>query len=157
MELINLDNLSEVLNAYAVEVRNLYQDKLIKEGRVASGDLLNSVECRVESNGREYSVILNLADYWRYIETGTEPHWPPPSALLRWITIKPVLPRPGKGGKIPTPRQLAYLIGRKIAEEGTEGSYALTNSVAEINAKYREKFVAAFTTDMNGYVREIFK
>lgn len=157
MELITLDNLSEVLNAYAVEVRNLYQDKLIKEGRIASGDLLNSVECRVESNGREYSVIINLADYWRYIETDTEPHWPPPSALLRWITIKPVLPRPGKDGKIPTPRQLAYLIGRKIAEKGTEGTYALTESVAEINSKYREKFVAALTVDMNGYVRGIFK
>ena len=47
MELVNLDNLAAVLDEFAVEVRNLYQDKLILHDRIASGDLLNSVECNV--------------------------------------------------------------------------------------------------------------
>lgn len=155
MELIRLDNLVKVLEEYAQEVRNLYQDKLIQENRIATGELLNSVEYRVEQKGVEYDVIITLADYWRFIETDTEPHFPPPDALLKWIQVKPVLPRPDANGKIPTPQQLAFLIGRKIAEEGTKGNYPLYNSVEEINKKYKNKAVVAFQADMQGYLTKI--
>lgn len=147
MELINFDNLMETLNEYAMEVRNLYQDKLITHDRIASGKLLNSVEYRVDYNGTEYSVKLILEDYWVYIEEGTKPHFPPINKILEWVQIKPVIPRPDKEGKIPTPKQLAFLIARKISEVGTKGSFDLDEAIEEINLKYKDKMVYALRQD----------
>ena len=156
-ELLNTDNLQKVLEEYAVAVRNLYQDRLILHDRIASGKLLNDINAHVEYDGQTYEVQLDLWNYWRYIEMDTEPHWPPPSAILKWIQIKPVLPRPMKNGKLPTPQQLAYLIGRKIAVFGTKGIPDLTDSVEDMNRAFRERIAAALAQDMGGYIRKLVR
>lgn len=147
MELINFDNLRQTLEEYAQEVRNLYQDKLIENDRIASGKLLNSVEYRVDFNNNIYSVNLQLQKYWKYIEFGTSPHFPPVNKILEWVKIKPVLPRPDKNGKIPTPKQLAFLIARKISKVGTKGTNDLDEAIKEINLKYQDKLVYALQLD----------
>lgn len=153
---ITFHNVLAVLRDYAAEVRNLYQDNLIRHDRIASGGLLNSAECRVEVNGRVYEVVMTLEDYWRYVEEDTRPHWPPVDAILRWVQIKPVIPRPDAAGRIPTPRQLAYLIGRKIAREGTEGSHDLADAVAQMNERYRERLSEALGADVSEYITYVF-
>lgn len=154
-ELVNLDRLRNVLEEYAVAVRNLYQDNLVKSGRIASGDLLNSVECHVALENQEFVVSLTLRDYWQYVEEDTRPHWPPRDAILSWIQVKPVLPRPDAQGRIPTPQSLAFLIQRKIATEGTKGSHDLAKAVEEMNAQYRARIAEALGHDMEWYIRKI--
>lgn len=156
-DLLNMSNTAAVLQEYAVAVRNLYQDRLILHDRIATGDLLNSCEVRVDFNGTAYEVKMQLADYWRYVEMDTEPHWPPPSAILKWIRAKPVLPRPLKNGKLPTPEQLAFLIGRKIAVFGTEGHPDLTDSVQDMDKQFEERIKAALVADFTGYIRKIVR
>ena len=160
-ELITFENLQKVLQEYGEAIRNEYQDNLINSDRIASGGLLNSVEFEVVQQGNSFKVNLNLADYWIYLEEGTKPHFPPVSAILKWIEMKPVLPRPLDNGKLPTPKQLAFLIGRKISEEGTEGTHDLQKAATSINEQYREKIIEAFTKDvqntMDGYILEFFK
>lgn len=156
-ELLNTENLRAVLMEYGVAVRNLYQDRLILHDRIATGDLLNSVEVHVEYSGGTYEVQLDLAEYWRYVEMDTEPHWPPPSAILKWIRAKPVLPRPLKNGKLPTPEQLAFLIGRKIAVFGTKGHPDLTDSVEDMNKAYQERIAAALARDVGNYIRKVVR
>ncbi len=46
--------------------------------------------------------------YGRYIEKGTDPHWPPPGPMEAWAAR--VLGDP----------RLGYLVGRAIAERGTD-------------------------------------
>ena len=156
-ELLNTDNLQKVLEEYAVAVRNLYQDRLILHDRIASGKLLNDIRAHVEYDGQTYEVQLDLWNYWRYIEMDTEPHWPPPSAILKWIMAKPVLPRPLKNGKLPTPQQLAYLIGRKISEKGTKGIPDLTDSVEDMNRAFQERIAAALAQDVGSYIRKLVR
>lgn len=156
-ELLNTENLQAVLMEYGVAVRNLYQDRLILHDRIATGDLLNSVEVHVDYDGQAYEVKLDLASYWRYVEMDTEPHWPPPSAILKWIMAKPVLPRPLKNGKLPTPQQLAYLIGRKIAVFGTKGIPDLTDSVEDMNKAFQERIAAALAQDVGSYIRKLVR
>ena len=156
-ELINTENLRAVLEEYGTAVRNLYQDRLILHDRIATGGLLNSVETRVEYDGQAYEVKMDLADYWRYVEMDTKPHWPPPSAILAWIKAKPVLPRPLKNGKLPTPEQLAYLIGRKIAVFGTKGQPDLTDSVEDMNKAFQERIAAALARDVGSYIRKLVR
>ena len=155
MELINLENVFSTLEEYAREVRNKYQDNLITNNRIASGNLLNSVEYQVVYNGVEYEVQLRLQDYWKYIEYGTRPHFPPMDKILEWVMVKPVLPRPDANGRIPTPKQLAYLIARKISRKGTEGSHDLEDAIAEINERYRDKLVYSLQKDMSVLMKVI--
>ena len=155
MELINLEHVRGVQEEYAQAVRNLYQDNLIRSDRIASGDLLNSVEYRVIQDGAEYEVQLSLAEYWKYVEYDTKPHWPPVSAIREWIRVKPVLPRPDAHGRIPTPQSLAYLIGRKISREGTEGSHDLERAIDAVNREYRDKLVIALSQDTDTLMKVI--
>ena len=156
-DLINTEHLAEVLREYAVAVRNLYQDRLILHDRIATGKLLNEIREHVEYDGQTYEVQLDLWDYWRYVEMDTAPHWPPPSAILAWIKAKPVLPRPLKNGKLPTPEQLDFLIRRKIAVFGTKGQPDLTDSVEDMNKAFKERIAAALAQDVGSYIRKLVR
>lgn len=141
-------NLEKVLEEYAIELRNKYQDYLINSDRLASGELLNSVEYIIEKDNISISVSLQLAEYWKYVEYDTKPHWPPVDKIKEWIRVKPILPQPDKNGKLPTPDQLAFLIGRKISEEGTEGSYDLHSAIEDINTEFMQRIEDAITMDI---------
>ena len=150
--LISFENLLE----YGKEVRNLYQLNLVHSDRIASGDLLNSCEFDMVVNGNTYSVRLEMAEYWKYVENGRKPgKFPPTNKILEWIMVKPVIPRPDSNGKLPTPKQLAYLIGRKIANEGYEGTNDLKRASDTIYNKYKSKIVAALSKDLEGYLEKI--
>jgi hypothetical protein len=104
----------------AIEFCEELKAKLKANGSIASGDLSNSIKGIVKQNGKYVVISISLEDYWKYVEYGTKPHWPPVDAIKKWISVKPILPRPLKSGKLPTTDQLAYLIGRKISKTGTK-------------------------------------
>lgn len=139
----------EVLKEYAIELRNTLQDSYINDDRIATGDLLNSVEYIIEKDDRQIEVSLQLKEWWKYVEEDTKPHFPPPDAMLNYIKAKPILPKPDKNGKLPTPNQLAYLIGRKISEVGTTGTHNVRDTVRLINERYEEKIGQAISEDIN--------
>lgn len=147
---LTMPHVEAVLHEYAETVRDLYKEKLVEADRLASEDLYNSVEAQVVVNGTEYLVQVRALDYWKYVEWDTKPHWPPVQSLLRWIRVKPVLPR--SGGSVPRPEQLAYLIGRKIAREGTKGSHDLALASTETNRRFRDAITEALAQDAQQFV-----
>lgn len=140
--------LTAVLQAYADEVRELYKANLIKSDALATEELLNSVQTQVVTDNVAFLVTMTLADYWKFVEFDTKPHWPPPEAMLKWVTVKPVIPRPDKKGRLPKPKQLAFLIGRKIAEKGTTGKHDLGDAVTNCNRKYEPLLSEALAQDL---------
>lgn len=150
------DKTYEVLKEYAIELRNTLQDSYITDDRIATGDLLNSVEYIIEKDDRQIEVSLQLKEWWKYVEEDTKPHFPPPDAMLNYIKAKPILPKPDKNGKLPTPNQLAYLIGRKISEVGTTGTHNVRDTVRLINERYEEKIGQAISEDINNELDVIF-
>ena len=113
------------------------------------GKLLDSIRYIYTVNGKTFEISLNLAYYWRYVEYGRRPgKFPPPDKILEWIRIKPILPRPMANGKLPTEKQLAYLIGRKIAEKGIEAGKQLQDTIDEINNKYLVRIYNAIDKDV---------
>lgn len=146
----------EVLKDYAIELRNTLQDSYINDDRIATGDLLNSVEYIIEKDDRQIEVSLQLEEWWKYVEYDTKPHFPPPDAMLKYVKAKPVLPRQDRNGKLPTPNQLAYLIGRKISEVGTTGTHNVRDTVRLINERYEEKIGQAISEDINNELDVIF-
>lgn len=161
-ELLTFPHLQDVLERFAIELRNTYQDNLIKNNRIASGKLLNTVECKVKKGKNSYSVMMNLQDYWKWIESGRPPTTGGGSgdlkrAILDWIRIKPVLPQPDKNGKLPTPEQLAYLISRKIHTFGYEGTHDLRKATDDVYDRFVEAIYTAIDKDFDSALIKIFK
>lgn len=143
-------HLAKALEDFAVEVRNTYQDKLISGGKIASGNLLNSAEVSVEQHEFRYDAVIHLEDYWKWVEGGRKPggKLPPISKLVEWVKIKPVLPRPAKNGRIPTPEGLAWAIAKKIQREGVEPFPALAESVEEVLSLFAQRLAEALAEDI---------
>lgn len=151
-------NLTAALEQYGAAFRNLYQDKLILADAIATGELLNSVNYRVTQDGTTYEVSLSLAKYWKYIEEGRRPglpgsKMPPPSAILKWIMAKPVVPRPSDKGRVPKPEQLAWAIAKRIQVKGIPAKPLLFETAQEINDHYRPIIAAAFAADTMAMLR----
>lgn len=141
-----------VLEEYAIRLRNLYQDKLIKGDKIATGNLMNNVEYIIEKDSRSVSVSLQLEDYWRWVEEGRSPgKFPPVDKILDWIRVKPIVPDE-RSGRLPTENQLAFLIGRKIAEEGIKGTHYLQESQEEVLVEFEDKLSEAVGMDVNRYM-----
>lgn len=144
------ENLTSVLNDFGKFLVEEYKDKLILEDVNASDNLYNSVTYMVEKNNTTYEVKLNLMHYWKYVENGRRAggKFPPVSAIERWIEVKPVLPTPMANGKLPTNKQLAYLIARKISIDGIAPRPLLQQSVDEVWRNMQEFIAEALAKDM---------
>lgn len=151
---MEFENLERVLKEYGEEVAQFYKKKLISDNKKATGDLINSVKSQIEIAGEKYIVELELADYWKYVESGAKPHWPPVNKIIKWIKDKPIIPREVKGIK-PTTEQLAFLIGRKISRDGIKGGLQLSETVAELNSKWMPIIEDAITKDILKDLEEI--
>lgn len=152
------ENLEKVLNDFGKFLVEEYKDNLILEDKNASDALYNSVKYIVDTKikGR-IEVNLSLLDYWKYIENGRKAgKWPPISAIQKWISIKPVIPRPMDNGKLPTEQQLAFLISRKIGLEGIEPQPLLKKSVDNVINSMMEFIAEAITEDLENEVNLIF-
>lgn len=153
---MQLDNLLRVLNLLAKDVEENYKEHLAQSGRYTTEyALIDSVRTEVKVADVGYEVTMTLNDYWKYVEYDTKPHFPPPDAILRWIQIKPILPRPDELGRTPSENQLAFLIGRKIAREGTEGSHDLQITKDNVIPWYREQLSQALGRDVENYIRKV--
>lgn len=145
---MDFENLIEVLDEYGRAVKEKYQENIVYDDAVASGELLNSVKYIFQHNQSSFEVSLSLLDYWKYLENGRKAgKFPPINKILDWIRVKPVIPRP-YNGKLPTERQLAFLISRKIALEGTKPRDILKLTLEEINDEYFVKISDALAKDI---------
>lgn len=129
MEKLELTTIKAITDDFVVELKN----KLTANGTNASNELKNSIRGIVQQNGKYIVVAIELNDYWKFIEYGTKPHFPPLSAIKKWISVKPVLPRPLPSGKLPTANQLSYLIARKISKVGTKPQPFLKPTIADFD------------------------
>lgn len=156
-KLIDLPHVQAVMEEMAIAIRNEYQDNLIRNDRIASGDLLNNIEYEVTRGDFTYTIYVKMRDYWYYVENGRKAgKWPPIQNILDWIKIKPVLPRPNAEGKLPTPQQLAFLIARKIGEEGTEGTQDLRKATDTIWDTFEDRLYEAIDADVDAAFIQIF-
>ena len=101
-------------------------NKLIQLGRSASGNLINSMESRVEIGIDYVQVSIIGANYWYWVNYGVEPQNVPYNphkrsgagtskyigGLIDWLKIK------GIGSSVPEIRAIAFMIARKHTEVG---------------------------------------
>ena len=169
MELLDLTELQKVLQDFATDIRDRYRDVLANNDHIASRKLVDSIKTQVVVGDNAYEVTMTLEGYWKYVEEDTPPHWPPRDAILKWIEVKPIIPRPDDNGRIPSPKQLAFLIGRAMAGKspnqeklknpngGTTGTHDLARTKEDILPWWREQISIALGHDMENYIRKVVK
>ena len=131
--MITFNHLQQALAQYGEAIADRYKTNLEASGRRATGDLISSVNTKVTVNEQSFEILLSLEDYWKYVEEGTRPHFPPVSKILEWVKVKRILPTPMPNGKLPTEQQLAWMIAKKIDRVGTDGTPDLENTLNEVD------------------------
>lgn len=131
------------INQIASNFLTVYKQQL--QNNKTTGSLANTASYMTKFDGRYLTISLNLQDYWKYVEDGTKPHFPPIEDILQWIKVKPVLPRK-RNGKLPTQKQLAYLISRKISKVGTKAYKPLNKAMSRF--KLQQKVLKALSQEL---------
>lgn len=145
---LKFSNLEDILRQCGEEIVAIYRQLLQQTGTDATGNLGNTLNYILETDGSAYIISLQLQDYWKYVEDGRSAgKYPPLSDIRSWIRTKRILPR-AYNGKLPTENQLAYLIARKIHLQGTEGKHILSNTLDIFENNYMQLIEDAITKDL---------
>ena len=148
--------LTEVLNDFADAFIQNARDNLQANQSNASYNLYNSFEKIIEVGEDYFKVSISLADYWQFLERGRGPgKFPPLDKIRDWIDVKPVNPEPLSNGKIPSVEQLSFLIGRKIANEGTEGRPFFEPAKEQTIREFEERINMAIEEDVSNFILEL--
>ena len=140
-----------LLNSFAQTIVNRYKDKI---SEYSSGKLYKTIDYSITSQNDSYLVTINLEEYWKYIEKGRRAgaKMPPVEAIENWIKVRKILPRPVtlKSGKqrVPTVKQLAYVIARSIAKEGIKPRPFMRETIEETMRDFQSKLTAAVREDV---------
>lgn len=146
---LTYDNLRRVLDEWADRLKEQYIQNIIDHKRPTTRNtLVDTIEVDVTQDGEVFHIVLTLQDYWKYIEKGTRPHFPPLDAIREWVTIKPVLPRPNKNGKLPSERDLAFMIAKKISKVGTKGKPSLKSAIKSTGEQFKDEVQRAIAQDV---------
>ena len=87
---MNFDSIDAALDSLMNEFQYAYASKLIDTNHTASGNLALNQKHHFVFDGRSYRIYLELEDYWKYLEYGTQPHFNTVEKIAEWIGTKPV-------------------------------------------------------------------
>lgn len=149
--------LLEVLNAYGQTLVEKYREELIDGDHIATSNLFNSVRSQVTVNGQSFVVEFVMPLYGEFLEQGTKPHFPPLNAIEDWIHVKKIVPRRDDQGRLPTEKQLAFLIARKISEVGTKSLKLFETANALTLKEWNALIDQAVAEDVSNNLDEIIR
>lgn len=162
------ENTKLILEEFGKQFIDAYRSGLDAKNANASKDLYNSLNFEIKSGEQSISLDILLNDYWKYLEygcKGTETsypeayypaHYPPVHAIEEWIRIKPVIPEQ-RNGKLPTQKQLAYMIVNSIHNQGIEPRFIFRDAGESVWEQLKDALEEAITKDVNNNIKEVFK
>ena len=148
---LTFNNLQQVLDDFTKDVAETYRGLLLRDGKNATGELISSIKPMTPSlvDGT-FQCSLSLAPHWKYVENGRRPgRFPPIDNILDWVKTKPELTRPNRlDRKEISPKQLAFLVARKIANKGIQPGNQLEEAMDIVYARWKDRIDAAITADI---------
>lgn len=161
-------NTKLILDTFGKQFVEAYRAGLNEKDANASRELYNSLNFEIKLGEQSISLDILLNDYWKYLEygcKGTETsypeayypaHFPPTDKIEEWIRIKPVIPEQ-RNGKLPTQKQLAYLISRSIYQKGIEPRFIFRDAGESVWEQLKDALDEAIEKDVKYNIKEIFK
>ena len=140
-----------------------FQELMLQGNHNASGDLINSLTTEHIIDDRHFEVTVTLEHYWKYLNDGTKPHFPPIAPIKEWVRVKHIMPevrpiqkRDGTWVEyLPTVEQLPYMIQRSIAKNGTKAYKTFDTAKNDINEEFAEAISLAIQEDIGNYVANV--
>ena len=148
---LTFNNLQQALDDFTKDVAETYKSLLLRDGKNATGELISSIKPMTpELVDGAFECSLSLAPHWKYVENGRRPgKFPPIDNILEWVKAKPQLARPNRlDRKEITPKQLAFLVARKIATSGIQPGNQLEEAIDIVYAQWKDRIDAAITADI---------
>ena len=148
---LTFNNLQQVLDDFTKDVAETYKSLLLRDGKNATGELISSIRPMTpELVDGTFQCSLSLAPHWKYVENGRRPgKFPPIDNILDWVKAKPQLARPNRlDRKEISPKQLAFLVARKIATSGIQPGNQLEKAMDIVYARWKDRIDAAITADI---------
>lgn len=143
-------NIQKFLTEYAKNIESIYKGELQSRNyRIA-----DTVKVSVNIFGDNYNVIINLADYWKWIENGRKPgKMPPIDKITQWIRDKNIKPREPKI----TEKQLSFLIARKIGIDGIAPKKLLQGSIELATDEFKKELSESWKLDIQEWKLKYIK
>ena len=139
------------------QIVDIIRSNYIKEGMMQQGKLANFT-WTVAFDNNLYQLQLMLPPEWKWVELGRRPSakMPPVSAIENWIKVRQLVPQ-GRNGKVPTTKQMAFAIAKKIQREGFyspnhQGKHVIEKSMNEADP-FITQLCNLITNKMNSTVR----
>lgn len=141
--------IKETISEWLGETQELMVKKYDELGFRASGDWEKSLENEVIEGSGKYTGTISGANYTYWMEHGRKPgKFPPRSAILKWINDKGII------AEGISQNSLAFLISRKIANEGTKVRPGIVSDVItqqrvqELFSKIGQVFINEVRSDV---------
>ena len=121
---------------------------LLKNKKIATGALYNSVRYTVDSKGK---IQFIFAEEGKYVQSGRRrgARFPPPAPILRWIKAKGLKGRDRRGRFI-TDKSLTFLISRGISRDGIKPlpfmAMAIKQAKRELASNLKKEVAKAMVT-----------
>lgn len=148
-------NVVQFLNDFGKELADKYKRNLVNDDAIDTSKLLNSIKYIFNNNNTSFEISMEMAEYWKYVESGRKSgKFPPISAIREWVKVKPVIPRP-YNGKLPTENQLAFLIARSISNKGIRPRPIFNDSLDDVMRDFENGLEDAFTKDVENEMDKI--
>jgi len=171
-ELISFPATTAVLQQLADDVKAGYIDQLNQNGhwtRDGKDRLIDTITTVVTVDGKSFSASLKMNYYWQFLEEGiqpagkyTNPGWKSFPFILKWVQIKPIIPRPPQTIK-PSKRSLESLqkstAGAIVAVrniKGDPGTHGFQKARDAVLPMYYERIKDALNEDIGHYLATFF-
>lgn len=145
-------NLKNQLEALGREYVAELTSQLIHADKVATGNLINSLDYEVLEtvNGLLLKIIAD--DYLKYVDQGRRPgKRPPQKAILKWVQNK------GIKIKKQTPSQTAFVLARSIGKKGIKPTNVLKKTQQAIFNNKDILIKKGIQLDINEYIKNILQ
>jgi hypothetical protein len=129
------DAVKTALERHGDKIVTVMRDKLLTDGKIATGDLYNSIQFEVTTEGDIISLNIHANSYLQYVSEGRKPgeKQPPPEAISKWVEIRGIKPRsyklPSGKNRIQTTDSQIYLISRSIGKYGIKGNNVIAETL----------------------------
>jgi hypothetical protein len=153
---IHWKRLGVALRKYGDVVVEKMKDELQRHGKVATGELINTMSSYTEMEDDKQYLYIDYKKYGDYVDSGRDPgKKPPPRKHIReWIDVRGIRPQGISKDS------LAFLIQRKIAIKGIEAApflYLFWDYIDDLNDVIADSAREDVENNINDYIIDFNK
>ncbi len=142
------ERLNKILEQYKDTIVAQLKSRIISDDKVATGDLEKSITGIVEGT----SISIFASEYWYVVNYGRKPgkKMPPIRPIMEWMKVRGI--ETYKKNKKKGNRTLAWVIAKKIGDEGIPGTNFFWETINSIVPLITKDIEQSYLKDINDQI-----